>query len=338
MLERLTALTGALIGRDAGRGNCHRGRVDSRVCRRIMNLMGGEVPVQLNKILLASDGSKESRGALTWAEMLAIRFRAKITAISIVESPDVGSFEFSEKLRKEISLMDRESVRKEAERLPRVAATLKQKGIEAKTRVATGVPYEEIIKAAQTEGVDLIAMGKRGLSLWAKMLLGSTTTRVLRESRLPLLTVREWTKKPTVKSIVVPSSFAPADIVPLEWALDLAGTLGASVYLLHITEAHPSWDTPEGKFMARRRKLYTDKLDEMLATVPTRRRKGVPVFTRVKAFLRPWSGILSFVDEEGIDMVVMGTHARKGVPRLFLGSVAERVIGEAPCPVITVRP
>ena len=294
--------------------------------------------MQLNKILWASDGSKESRGALRWAEMFAGRFGAKVMAISVIESPDISRLEVSDKLKKELSLIDRELVTKETERLRRVAAILKQKGIAAETRVAKGVPYQEIIKAAQSQGADLIAMGKRGLNLWARMLLGSTTTRVLREVRLPVLTVQQWRKKPAVKRIVVPSGFAPADNVSLEWALELAGTLGASVYLLHVIEAHKSWDTAKGGFMGRRRKLDTEKLDAMLARVPTQKRKDVPAFTRVKAFPRPWSGIVSFIRDEGIDLIVMGTHARKGVPRFFLGSVAERVIREAPCPVITVRP
>jgi nucleotide-binding universal stress UspA family protein len=300
--------------------------------------MEGEERMQLKKILWASDGSKESRGALRWAEMFAIRCGANVMAISVVESPDINSSEVSDKLKKEMSLIDRVLVPRQTTRLHRVGTILKQKGIEAETRVVKGIPYQEIIKAAQSQGVDLIAMGKRGLNLWARMLLGSTTTRVLREVRLPVLTVREWTKKPVVKRIVVPSSFAPTDNVALEWALELASTLGASVCLLHITEAHKSWDTAKGGFMSRRRKLYTEKLDAMLATVPKQKRKDIRVFTRVKAFPRPWSGIVSFVRDEGIDMIVMGTHGREGAPRFFLGSVAERVIREAPCPVITVRP
>lgn len=292
----------------------------------------------LNKILWASDGSKESRGALRWAEMFASEFGAKITAISVVESSDISRFEVSDKLKEEMSLIDRELVTKESKRLRRVETILKQKGVEIETRVAKGVPYQEIIKAAQSQGADLIAMGKRGLNLWARMMLGSTTTRVLREVHLPVLTVREWTKQPVIKRIVVPSSFAPADNVSLQWALELARTLGASICLLHIFEAHKSWDTAKGKFMVRQRKLDTEKLNAMLASVKTHSHKDVPVSTRVKAYYRPWSGIVSFVRDEGVDMIVMCTHARKGVPRLFLGSVAERVITEAPCPVITVRP
>ena len=74
----------------------------------------------LNKILWASDGSKGSRGALRWAEMLASQFGAKITAISVVESSDLSRFDVPDKLKEEMSLIDRELVTKESKRLRRV--------------------------------------------------------------------------------------------------------------------------------------------------------------------------------------------------------------------------
>jgi nucleotide-binding universal stress UspA family protein len=87
--------------------------------------------------------------------------------------------------------------------------------------------------------------------------------------------------------------------------------------------------------MGKRRKLATDKLNSMLHAIQAETRERVPQFTRVKA-RRVGSGIVDFVREEDIDLIVMSTHARKGVPRLFLGSIAERVIREAPCPAIGV--
>jgi nucleotide-binding universal stress UspA family protein len=261
-----------------------------------------------------------------------------VTALSVVENPDLCTLEISDDVTRKIALIDRGLERRTDNRLKRLGRVLEQKGIKTKTRVVRGIPYQEIIKAAQSQDVDLIAMGKRGLNLLGRMLLGSTTTKVLRESHVPILTVRHAAKKPAVKRIVVPSSFSPADNIALEWAFEFAGTLGASVCLLHIIQAHKSWDRVKGGFMGRLRRVATEKLDAMLETVSAQKRKGVPEFTRVKAFSRPWSGIVSFLREEGIDIIVMGTHARKGVPRFFLGSVAERVIREAPCPVITVRP
>ena len=294
--------------------------------------------MKIKHILWASDGSKESRYALRWTELCATRLGANVTALSVVENPDLCTLEIPDDVTRKIALIDRGLERRTDNRLKRLGRVLEQKGIKTKTRVVRGIPYQEIIKAAQSQDVDLIAMGKRGLNLLGRMLLGSTTTKVLREAHVPILTVRHAAKKPAVKRIVVPSSFSPADNIALEWAFEFAGTLGASVCLLHIIQAHKSWDTVKGGFMGRLRRVATEKLDAMLETVSAQKRKGVPEFTRVKAFSRPWSGIVSFLREEGIDIIVMGTHARKGVPRFFLGSVAERVIREAPCPVITVRP
>jgi nucleotide-binding universal stress UspA family protein len=294
--------------------------------------------MRLNKILWATDGSEESRDALRWAEMLAKDFGAKLITISVIEAREISRFEAADKPIEEMSLVEQGLLNKKSNRIRGLAQKLTEKGIEVETRVIKGIPDEEIIKAAQTESVDLIVMGKRGLNVWDKMLLGSTVARVLREVSVPVLTVRKSKKKPAVKKIVVPTSFSPVDIVPLEWALDLAKIFGSTVYLLHIIEAHKSWDTARGGFMGRRRKRDLEQLEELLARIATHKRNNITVRTRVKAFPRPWSGIVSFVRDEAIDMVIMGTHARKGVPKLFLGSVAERVIAEAPCPVITVRP
>ena len=59
------------------------------------------------------------------------------------------------------------------------------------------------------------------------------------------------------------------------------------------------------------------------------------IYTKIRT--DPASAILSTIEKLGIDSVVMSTHGRKGIGRLILGSVAERVVREAPCPVVTVR-
>ncbi len=294
--------------------------------------------MQVKKILWASDGSKESRDAFRWTELCAKRLGAKVSALSVIESPDISTLEVPDDVKAEIRSSTVTWGQRSAKRLRRIGTILEQKGIKAETRVVTGIPYQEIIKAAQRDDIDMIAMGKRGLDVWNRMMLGSTTSKVLRESHVPVLTVRQSAKKPTVKKILVPSSFSPADQVALEWALEFAGKMSASVVLLHINQAHKSWEEVKGGFMGRLRRVAGEKLDAMLEAVPAQKRTGVRKFTRVKTFPRPWSGIVTFVREEGVDLIIMGTHARRGIPRFFLGSVAERVIREAPCPVITLRP
>ena len=127
--------------------------------------------MSIKKILWASDGSKESLDALRWVEMFASRSGARLIAISVVESSPISGAKVSDSLKDDMSLIDGELITKESERLRRIGTMLKQKGIEVETRVAKGVPYQEIIKAARSQGADLIAMGKRGLNLWSRMFL-----------------------------------------------------------------------------------------------------------------------------------------------------------------------
>jgi nucleotide-binding universal stress UspA family protein len=293
--------------------------------------------MQMKRILWASDGSKESRDALRWAEVFAARFGAKVTVLSVQESLNLSA-KVPDDLKRELSRVDFEMRKREAGRLARVKDLLQKKGIRAEVRVATGVPYQEILKGAQSGSVDLIAMGKRGLNLWGRMLLGTTTVRVLREAQAPVLTVRQAGRRPAVKKILVPTSFSPADAVSLEWALDAARKFGAAVFLLHVIEVHKSYDSVKGGIMGRLRDAATTQLRALRETIPNHKRKGILMEEKVMAFPRAASGIVKFVRDQRIDMIVMGTHARKGVARFVLGSVAERVTKEAPCPVITVRP
>jgi nucleotide-binding universal stress UspA family protein len=294
--------------------------------------------MQIKRILWAGDGSKESDNALRWAEILATRFGAKMIALGVLETLALDTLEVPDDLRREISLIDSEVEKKELRRLTRVRNLLEKRGIKTEMRIARGVPHQEIIKTAQSRGIDLIAMGKRGLTAWGRMLLGSTTARVLREAHVPVLTVKQAARKPTVKKILFPTSFSPTDAVALEWALELARKFGATLFLLHVIEVHKSFDGVKGGFVGRLRDSATKQLHAMLDTVSSQKRKGVSLAEKVTAFPRAWSGIVKFVHDQGIDMIVMSTHARKGVPGFILGSVAESVIKETPCPVITITP
>ena len=294
--------------------------------------------MQIKKILWASDGSKESLEALKWAVIFATRYGAKITALNVIESPNISPLKVSDDLKRDISLIDSVMGKREARRLDGVHKVLRKKGIKVEARVARGAPPQEIVNAAQSHAVDLIAMGKRGLTPWRKMLLGSTTTAVLREAHVPVLTVRRTARNIAVKKILFPTAFSPAENAALAWAFEFARKFGAVLVLLNVMEVHKSYDAAKGGFVGRLRDSASEQLHAMAEAVPIQKRKGVNLVAKVTAFPRAWSGIVNFGRDQNIDMIVMSTRARKGVPRLFLGSVAAAVIEEAPCPVIAVPP
>ena len=147
----------------------------------------------------------------------------------------------------------------------------------------------------------------------------------------------------TVTRILVPTDFSEPSDAALEYATTLAADLGASLHLLHVFE-DPY--LTGGAFAA-----------EMYAPVPPDLRERL--FEEAKAHLRErveahgdghvpptaevYTGptakaIADYAASEHIDLIVIGTHGRGGMAHLLLGSVAERVVRTAPCPVLTVRP
>jgi nucleotide-binding universal stress UspA family protein len=153
---------------------------------------------------------------------------------------------------------------------------------------------------------------------------------------VPVLTVRRAARNIAVKKILFPTAFSPAETAALVWAFEFARKFGAVLVLLNVMEVHKSYDAAKGGFVGRLRDSASEQLHAMAEAVPIQKRKGVNLVEKVTAFSRAWSGIVNFVRDQDIDMIVMSTRARKGVPRLFLGSVAAAVIEEAPCPVIAV--
>jgi len=292
----------------------------------------------IKNILWASDGSTESVNALRWAEVFASRYGAKVIAVSVFETANLNPFPIPGKLRRQISRIDSEITKKQTRRLAQITNSLEAKGIRAETRVLSGIAHQKIIKTAHDRDVDLIVMGKTGVTRPRNVLLGSTTSAVLRETHVPILTVRNTITHIRVRGILFPTAFSPAENVALAWAIQLALTFDAMIVILNVIEVHKSYNALKGGFMGRLRESAHKQLRAIVDSAPGGKWKQVRIVQKVKAFPRAWSGIVEFARDESIDLIVMGTHARKGVPRFFLGSVAENVIREAPCPVITVPP
>jgi nucleotide-binding universal stress UspA family protein len=291
----------------------------------------------IKRILLATDGSKESEHARRWAEMIAGRFAAKITVLGVLETTNREGLELPADLDKDISAADSEILANEKGRLAKLSTALEKKGIQAEVKIGKGAPAKEIIRIAQERRADLIVMGKRGVTGWGGMLLGSTTTAVLREAQVPVLTVRLGTEKPKIKKILFPTAFSPAAKAQLTWAFALAEKFGAALDLLHVIEVHKSYDAVQGGFVGKMRDSAARQLEALVEALPAQKRKGVNLRQKIAACPRAWSAIVDFARDESSDVIVMGTNARTGVPKLFLGSVAADVTQESPCPVITVR-
>ena len=141
-----------------------------------------------------------------------------------------------------------------------------------------------------------------------------------------------------LRTILVPTDFGPGSEEALGYALELARELGAEVVLTHAYEI-PVVGFPDGTLVATA-ELATRVLEAAHEGLEKAARahegEGVRIRTVAKEGAAA-SAIVETADEVGADLVIMSTHGRHGLPRALLGSVAEKVVRTAHCPVLTVR-
>lgn len=137
-----------------------------------------------------------------------------------------------------------------------------------------------------------------------------------------------------VKHILVPTDFSDTSEGALAAAVELARTFHARITLLHVWSV-PNIGYAEGLSwpLEGMEKAARIALDEVEA-----RTRALHVDTdSILQIGAEWERILELVKARNIDLVVMGTHGRRGLSRVFLGSVAERVVRLSPVPVLTIR-
>jgi len=142
--------------------------------------------------------------------------------------------------------------------------------------------------------------------------------------------------KATINTILVPVDFSECSLAAMEHAVALADVFGARVLFLHVIEppayglevslAHPGVDPEATAKVAAMMASYVDRVKVAGLQVTWHLETGVP-FAEINAA----------IERHGVDLVVMGTHGRTGLAHVLLGSVAERVVQHAPCPVLTVK-
>ena len=141
--------------------------------------------------------------------------------------------------------------------------------------------------------------------------------------------------------ILVPTDFSPASEAALAAAMELADRFGASIHLLHVLEdpySTSAYATEVYGFLPPGlRETWQENAEKRLDALLPRERGTRSGGSCAVVFGSPARAIVDHAHGAGIDLIVMGTHGRSGVAHLLLGSVAERVVRTAACPVMTVR-
>ncbi len=143
-----------------------------------------------------------------------------------------------------------------------------------------------------------------------------------------------------LENVLVPTDFGDASNCALRYARALGAAFGSSLHVLHVVEnlvAH-AW-TAEAYVTALPGLLdevahdAEERLNRLLTEEDRTRLRAKPVVVTGS----PAVEVVRYAEENGIDLIVMGTHGRGAVEHMLLGSVAEKVVRKACCPVLTVR-
>lgn len=301
----------------------------------------------LNRILCPIDFSDFSERALARAGRLALHFGARVTALYVIPlnstammvagaSAGGGYIAIPESLFRE--------QRREAENeLARFVDPQRRLGVTIDARVVEGEPWMQIGEAAHALPADLVVMGTHGKSGWDRLLLGSTTEKVMRLVACPVLTVGRSDAigtGPLFHRILCAADLSPASTRTLELALSFAQEGLARVTLLHVLEGHlgdrlPSLRGPGAD-------TGVDVPDIVDLALQQLRAAGRPArdFCAVEEMVEggtPWREIVRVAEKTRADLIVVGAHVGGGLGRMFLGSTANQVLRHAPCPVLIAR-
>lgn len=275
------------------------------------------------KILVAYDGSPSAQNALSLASQLAREDKSWIKVLAVVP-PYQGDLEL-------IGVSDiKEAITGPGQQLLAEARQLADReGVHILTNLEQGEPYEQIVHVAEEENCDLIVMGRRGKSKMERALIGSVTARVIGHTNKDVLVIPE-TSKLSWENILLATDGSTCCDNALARALEIAQERKVKLSAVSVVYTNDEFYAVGQDVM---KELYQEA-DKVLDKV---RNWAGDLGVQAELFVRdgePHQAITAMAAEISASLIVMGSHGRKGLTRLLMGSVTERVIGYADCPVL----
>lgn len=301
---------------------------------------------RFKNILFVADGSKGEKAVLRRAVRLASANRAKLTLFDAVATDDHPVVDAQ--TRSAIGALRRDLVavrREELESLKKDAIARAPK-LRVFVKVETGGLARSVIRAVLVKGYDLVMKAPGGGGSRLKPLFGSSDQRLMRKCPCPV-----WIVKPSRKKYFR-KILAAVDLNPSEpdtetlarqimsLATSLAKQERSELHVVHV------WRLP-GEAKLRGRQILTTSADKILRDLRAAHKteldgllKHYPYDKKIVHLIKGRAGevIPAFAEKREVDLVVIGTVARGGIPGLFIGNTAEKVLSAVDCSVLTLKP
>ena len=275
------------------------------------------------KILVCTDGSPESEGAITAALQMAKTTGSTVFLLEVLFYLAGYELQSPEALAPPLVNLELMQVQETAarERLATWKAEAAKEGVTLEPRIRSGSSaYEGILEEAGEIKPDLIIMGRHGYTGLTRLLMGSVTARVIGHRPCHVLVAPQGVPL-SFERLLIASDGSPYSEAAWNEALTLAKTMGSA--LIGVAVAASDRDIP----------TVTGVVRDLEAAAAA---QGVTLETMIPMG-RPEEGIVKAAEFKQASLIIVGSHGRTGLKRLLMGSVAERVIGHAKCPVLVAK-
>jgi len=286
----------------------------------------------LSHMIICTDGSEYSEGAVREGIGLAKKNKARVTALSVIDFNaefDALAPDLLEKMEEQAGGYVR-AVKFRAEEEGVVAAA---------TVIRSETPFLAIAEEASRLKSDLIVTGRRGRTGLKSLLMGSVTKRTIGHAPCNVLVVPKDAVL-TCRNILVATDGSRHSEAAAREAVSMAGSCGATLVIVAAVQAESS--APLDIVSSQMQKDLIADRELTTAENNIRLVKELADKAQVRATSciyagRPGDVIVHVAREKKADLIIVGSHGRTGLDRILLGSVAERVIGVADCATLVVK-
>jgi universal stress protein E len=303
---------------------------------------------RFKNILLFADPSTDVAVSSRWALTLAKQNHARLTVLDVV-SP------LPRDLQRAITIMTPKElqdivIKDRLSQLEKLAKQARKKGIRVSTKVLVGTPFLEIIREVLHNHCDLVIKSAESKTTARQLLFGSTDLHLMRKCPCPVWVIKSSKRKLNARILaaVDPDPSNPEanelNALIMDLAISLAKQEGSELHIvyawkMYVKESYlnfPGSLKPQdaAKMVREERNLHIGRLDELLSNY------DLETIDHYVHLLKGDAGqvISQLADKKRVELLIMGTVARTGIPGFLIGNTAEEVLRKVNCSVLSVKP
>ncbi|AOW20021.1 universal stress protein [Urechidicola croceus] len=276
----------------------------------------------MKKIIVPVDFSKHSEYALKVAAVLATKSNAEIVTVHMLELPDTSLNRVDEKHQLNMIFLLKLAEKKFNEFLNKEYL----KNIKVTPIIKHYKVFKELDNVAKEEDADLIVIGSHGSSGIKEVFIGSNAEKVVRNSDVPVLVIKEDIPKLKFENVVFVSDFTPENMKSYLKVKKMFKIFNSKISLLYVNLPYESFKS-------------TKEIDERIETFLLATDENLDMLENVHyvADYTVEKGVANFSEKLSADIIAIPTHGRKGTSHFFNGSIGEDLANHLRLPVMTFK-